>query len=341
MTQTNNARGNELGIDVSKSTLDVAMWQIKGQGKQVWHSTFANTTAGITKLLRELDKRADQVGEQAGEHAQVHACMEATGRYHEQVAEMLHAAGHKVSVVNPAQIKHFREEGLVRNKNDALDAVLLLDYCVQKQPPAWTPAPAEIKLLQALYGRYDDLVAMRTQDTQEINRLKAGEQPAVLKASLEDSIARLSEQIEHIERLINVHIDQHPHLRERSRLLESIQGVARLTAGRLIAFQIEQFDSPASLAAYAGVTPRNDTSGTLRKPARMCRTGHSELRTALYMPALSSLQHNAVIKRLADRLRQRGLKGRQIVVAAMHKLLHLAWGVLKTKAPFDPTWATT
>ena len=330
MAHTNSA----LGIDVSKSTIDVAMWQNKGQHKQVWHSTFANTKAGITKLLRELDKRACQ----AGEHAQVHACMEATGRYHELVAEMLHGAGHTVSVVNPAQIKHFREEGLVRNKNDALDAILLLDYCVQKQPPAWTPAPPEIKLLQALYGRYDDLVEMRTQ---EINRLKAGEQPAVLKASLEDSIARLSEQIEHIEHLISAHIDQHPHLRERRALLESIDGIAHLTAGRLIAFQIDQFESPASLAAYAGVTPRNDTSGTLRKPARMCRTGHSELRTALYMPALSSLQHNAVIKRLADRLKKRGLKGKQIVVAAMHKLLHLAWGVLKTKAPFDPNWATT
>jgi transposase len=328
MTQTSSATKTALGIDVSKATMDVAMWQVKGESKQVWRGTFANTQAGITKLLRELSKRA---------HTPVHACMEATGRYHERVAEMLHAAGYTVSVVNPAQLKHFREEGLVRNKTDGLDAVLLMDYCAQKQPRAWTPPVPEIKLLQAFYARYDDLVAMRTQ---EINRLKAGDQPATMQTMIEDSIAHLNGQIEQVVQLINDHIDRHPSLRERSQLLESIDSIARLTAGRLIAFQIDQFESPASLAAYAGVSPRINTSGTLRKPARMCRTGHNTLRTALYMPALSSLQHNAVIKRLAERLKKRGLKGKQIVVAAMHKLLHLAWGVLKTQAPFDPDWAT-
>jgi transposase len=333
MAQTSSA----LGIDVSKSTLDVAMWQGDAQSrreiqdKHLWRSRFANNKAGITKLLHELDKRA-------GKHTPVHACMEATGRYHALAAEMLYAAGHTVSVVNPAQVKHFREEGLVRNKNDALDAVLLMTYCAQKQPRAWMPPAPEIKLLQAFYARYDDLVEMRTQ---EINRLKAGDQPAVLKASLQDSVAHLNKQIEQIEQWINTHINQHPQLRERSRLLESIDGIAHLTAGRLIAFRIDQFESPSKLAAYAGVTPQNDTSGTLYKPARMCRTGHMTLRTALYMPALSSLRHNVVIKRLAARLKKRGLKGKQIVVAAMHKLLHLAWGVLKTKTPFDPNWAST
>ena len=38
---------------------------------------------------------------------QVHACLEATGRYGDGLALHLHDAGHRVSVVNPAQIKHF------------------------------------------------------------------------------------------------------------------------------------------------------------------------------------------------------------------------------------------
>ena len=337
MTEPQTQAIRAVGIDVSKAKLDVAM----RQGDVLWCRTFGNTKTGITKLLRELARElAREQNKRAGgdANASVHACMEATGQYHEQVAEMLHAAGHQVSVVNPVQIKHFRQERLMRNKNDALDAVLLMDYCLQKQPRLWTPPPPEIKLLQAFYARYDDLVEMRTQ---EINRLKASEHPVMVQTLITDNIAHLNEQIDQVLQMISDHIDQHPHLREHSMLLESIDGIARLTAGRLIAFQIDQFDTPAKLAAYAGVSPRNNTSGTLRKPARMCRTGHNELRTALYMPALSSLQHNALIKRLAERLKKRGLKGRQIVVAAMHKLLHLAWGVLKTQTPFDPDWATT
>ena len=38
-------------------------------------------------------------------------------------------------------------------------------------------------------------------------------------------------------------------------------------------------------------------------------------------------------------LKRAGKDGMQIVVAAMHKLLHLIYGVVKNNTPFDPKWA--
>jgi transposase len=313
-----------LGIDVAKDKLDV---ELQNNGS-TWQATFANTVKGIGSLVKWMTGN--------GVTGAVHVCMEATGRYNEMVAEKLYELGHAVSIVNPVQIKRHSQKQLRRNKTDKVDAHVIVDFCMKENPRLWTPPPPEIKELQALYGRYDDLVTMKVQET---NRQKAGVHSASLTASLKASIAFFVKQIKQVVQQIAVHIKQYPELQKRCKLLESIKGIAIHTAGRLVAFQIETFENAPALAAYAGVTPRNNDSGKTSKPARMSRVGHAELRKALYMPALNSLRSNPVIKRLAVRLKKRGLKGRQIVVAAMHKLLHLAFGVLKTGVPFDPEWA--
>jgi transposase len=58
------------------------------------------------------------------------------------------------------------------------------------------------------------------------------------------------------------------------------------------------------------------------------------------MPAMAAMRYNPVIAAVVSRLRQKGrLKGKQIVIAAMRKLLVLCFGVLKTRKPFDPAIA--
>ena len=60
----------------------------------------------------------------------------------------------------------------------------------------------------------------------------------------------------------------------------------------------------------------------------------------LYMPALSAMRYNPAIAALVDRLKVQGrLKGKQIVVAAMRKLLVICFGVLKSGKEFDPAIA--
>ena len=91
------------------------------------------------------------------------------------------------------------------------------------------------------------------------------------------------------------------------------------------------------MVAYAGLNPRQHQSGTsIDRATRISKIGNAVLRAALYMPALSAMRYNSAIMALVSRLKSRGrLKPKQIVVAAMRKLLVLCFGVLKTGRPFD------
>jgi transposase len=95
--------------------------------------------------------------------------------------------------------------------------------------------------------------------------------------------------------------------------------------------------SSAEVVAYAGLNPRQYQSGTsVVRATRISKIGNAVLRAALYMPALSAMRYNPAIVALVTRLKSQGrLKPKQIVVAAMRKLLVLCFGVLKTRTPFD------
>lgn len=118
-----------LGIDVGQAELVVALLRDEQPLEQ---ATFANNRKGFGQLQRWLKKH---------QALAVHACLEATGRYWEQVADFLVARGHRLSVVNPARIKAYGQSQLARNKTDQLDALLIADFCRTQSPPLWTPPP--------------------------------------------------------------------------------------------------------------------------------------------------------------------------------------------------------
>lgn len=314
-----------LGIDVAQATLEVALLH----NRQTHQGRFDNNEAGFAQLARWLGKRRVQ---------ELHACLEATGRYGDAVAEFLHEQGHRVSVVNPAQIHAFARTTLKRNKTDQSDAVLIAQFCQLHQPHAWTPPAPEVRALQEMVRRREALGQMHQQ---EHNRLRSGVTSEVVRSTLEAHLAYLDQQIAELEQRIQEHIDQHPDLKRQADLLRSIPGIGPKTAAALLGEigDIHQFRNAPQLAAYAGVTPRQHQSGTsIHRPARLCKTGNAALRKALYFPALSALRFNPIIRTLRARLAQNGKRPMQIVGAAMRKLIHLVFGVLKSGRPFDPAY---
>ena len=84
-------------------------------------------------------------------------------------------------------------------------------------------------------------------------------------------------------------------------------------------------------------TPTRYESGrSVRGSRSISRKGRASLRAALYMPALVAKQHNPLLHSFAERLEAKGKQPKQIIVAVMRKLLHLAYGILKSGHPFDP-----
>ncbi|WP_295941702.1 transposase, partial [uncultured Xanthomonas sp.] len=99
---------------------------------------------------------------------------------------------------------------------------------------------------------------------------------------------------------------------------------------------VRRFADASAVTAFAGLNPCLQESGERKGHVCISRTGSPRLRAGLFMPALVAMTHNPIIRALKQRLSERGKAGKQIVCAAMRKLLHLAYGVLKSGTAFDP-----
>lgn len=315
-----------LGVDVAKLKFNVCLIREDGKLK---HKVFPNTASGFSQLSAWLSSH---------NAAQVHACLEATGTYSEALATYLADVGHQVSVVNPAAIKAYAGCRLSRTKTDKVDAELIARFCLTQQPPLWAPPTPEIRTLQALVRRLDALIEMHVM---EQNRLSAGALTNEVAQSVRHHLDFLAAEIKRTEQLIRELINNHPPLKAERDLLLSIPGIGEATTARLLAeINFEQHENARSVAAFAGLVPRLRQSGTsLRGKARLSKVGSPRIRHALYFPAVTAIRCNPVIKEWAKSLRERGKCEMQVIGAVMRKLIHLAYGVLKTGKPYDPLHA--
>ena len=314
-----------LGIDIAKHKFNVTLLFPTGVRRR---KACANTATGFAELAAWLQRHGAR---------RVHASLEATGTYGEALATVLYDAGHLVSVLNPAIIHHYAKSQLTRAKTDRVDADLIADYTAKERPAAWTPLPREIRELQALVRRLDALLVMQTD---ERNRAQAGELTAAVQASIEAVLIRLGEQIRSVRDHIRHHIDQHPGLRSQRDLLTSIPGIGDTTAALLLAeLFTKSFASARQAAAFAGVVPRVRDSGTLAGRRVLCKVGPGRVRKGLYFPAIAAIRFNPSLQPLARRLRGAGKPPLLIIGAAMRKLIHLAFGVLKSGRAYDSSLA--
>lgn len=317
----------KLGIDVAKDALDV---NVVIAGKP-FAKRFDNTAEGCRALIGWLRHR--KLG-------QVHACLEATGRYSLGIALALHGAGHIVSIVNPAQIRDFARTRLGRNKTDQVDAAFIRQYAELFAPPAWQPPSPALRRLCELQTMRAGFVAGRVEWQNRAASLAGDPAGDALAAA---TIAHFTAQIAAVEQAIGDVIDGDDDLRRKRDLLLSIDGVGETLAAVILA----ELPGPEAVAssrqavAYAGLNPSRYQSGaSINRPTRISKVGNATLRTALFMPAMVAIRHNKAVAALAARLRAQGrLSGKQIVVAAMRKLLVICFGVLRTGQPFDPAKA--
>ncbi len=312
-----------LGIDVAKAKLDRALRLPNGQIRSM---IVANTDPGFAELKAWLTPH---------DVTDVHVCMEATGTYWEAVAEDLADAGFTVSVVNPAQIKAYRAACQVRTKTDAVDARLIADFCASQHPPPWTAPPPALRELRALVARREALVIMRTQ---EQNRLPVAHPSVYL--GIESLITHLNGVITEVETAIRQCVNDDPDLKQQRDLLDSVPGLGDKTIPVLLSFYggPSRFDHARQAAAFAGLDPRQHPSGrsVYGKP-HLSKVGHAGLRKALYMPAMVTLHKTAWGRTFRDRLAAAGKAPMVIIGAMMRKLVHVAFGVLKSGQPFNPS----
>lgn len=304
-----------LGIDISKADFHGYLIQAKKQTR----NSFPNSPVGYRRVRSWLKNRGC---------SKVHVCMEATGAYWFGLANALHEAGIKVSVVNPARTVHFARSQLRRTKTDQVDAQMIAEFCKTQQPDRWSPPAPEILELRGLLSYRAQLVDDRLRLVQAVSQIHVSKELQRLHGkqvkALEASIAAVEKQLQSVVRT-------HPAMHRQVRKLTAVSGLGLLTAVSIIAkLPVERLRDGKAAAAYVGLTPRERQSGTsLHGHPRLCKTGNGSLRRDLYMPATVAMRHNPILKAFAERLKANGKPTKLVIAAVMRKLVVLAFTILR------------
>ncbi|MBX9901346.1 MAG: IS110 family transposase [Burkholderiaceae bacterium] len=315
-----------LGIDVAKAKLDCAL-RLANQKHR--NKIVENCPKGFKHLVDWLAKQG------VDDMKTLHVCMEATGVYWEAVAEYLANLDINVSVVNPAQIKAFGVSRLVRTKTDKVDAQLIAEFACERQPEVWRAPSIAEQTLRAMVLRLDALQVMHTQES---NRLDVARD--AVRKGIENHLAWLAQEITNLSKQIRDHISNDPDLKIKEGLLNSIPGIGERTIAMLLSYyaNAERFANARKAVAFAGLDPRQHESGSsVKGKSRMSKVGHNAIRKGLYMPAIVALYKTAWGKHFRARLAANGKPPMLIIGAMMRKLIHVAFGVLKSGKKFDPT----
>lgn len=312
------------GIDGSKKKMDCGLTGPKGYRT----CCVGNDGKGYETLERWAVKTAE-------EGVEVRFCLESTGDYNTACALWLTERGYRVSVVNPAFVKyHAMGKGRL-NKTDKADARSIAEYATDNRPEPWEMADPVRRDLLRLVRRREQLLKMAVMET---NRRECPDAIGPECTASIDRVRRfLDEEIAGTESRMRELVAGDEGL---SRALELIVTVPGLSEGSAVVILSEMPDVDRAAcakewAAAAGGHATRHESGQMPAGSRMSRGGRIRVRRALWMPALVAKSRAPQLKRLYDRLRERGRTHRQALVACVRKLLMIVYGILRSGNPYS------
>lgn len=323
----------QVGIDVSKKKLDICLLVNGINGKQKT-KVMENDCHSAKTLIEWLEKQKCLLED-------VRITLESTGTYHEQLCTALYDMGIHISIVNPYRIREFAKGMGILTKTDKVDAFVLACYGDLKKPSAWIASPPEIRGLKSLITRREALLSDLLRERNRQEKISITHTLKVVTQSIDRGIRSLEKELLAIETEISKHIDNHPKLKKEMELLTSIKSIGhQVGSNMLMVLRSHNFTSAEQVAAYLGLVPVERRSGTsVNCRPHLSKAGPSEIRAKLYLSALTAIRYNPHIKSLYERLVARGKAKMSALGAAMRKLVHLCYGVLKTGLAYDQNYA--
>ena len=299
-----------IGIDVSKATLDVAA-HASGARLQA-----ENSEPGLKRLCEQLLGLAPEL-----------VVMEASGGYERLCTATLAHAGLPVAVVNARQVRAFALATGVLAKTDAVDARVLAHFAAAVRP-AVRPLPDEQRqALDEIMGRRRQLVGMLVM---EKNRLAQARNPGV-RRDIKSLIAVLEKRVGGCDGELQRQIQASPVWRAQEDLLRSFNGIGPVNA-RVLMIELPELGTlnRKKIAALVGLAPISRDSGRHRG-RRSIAGGRGQVRSTLYMAAVTAIRANPVIRAFYQRLREAGKPVKVALVACMRKILTILNAMVRTQ----------
>jgi transposase len=305
-----------IGVDVAKDNVVVACSQATFAPRAV-----PNKPTALKAFLRTLP-------------AQSGIAMEATGSYHQGLADLAHQLGLRVYVLNPRDLYHYAKGVGMRAKTDRVDAALIARFLANEgaRLRPYEPATAEQRKVDQLLRKRAKIVSFRAS-----LQLTCADTPSIRKEVanlLKDFVAL----IEKIDRQLAALQEAIPERAEALKRLQSIPGVGSLTACWLANLMDRvKFRNSDALVAFAGMDPRPCDSGQKRGKRRLSKRGPAEGRRLLFNAAMAAARCAAWKKTYAH-IREQGWAGTEAIMILARKILRIALAMYKTQTNFDPAF---
>jgi len=312
-----------VGVDVSKNILDTLFRFPAGQTAE--QRSFSNAKTGRKKLISRLSQMPG-----------VHVVMEATASYHLGLMYDLNEADIPFMVVNPFCAKAYGRSKNLRSKSDTIDANTLAEFGSERPfIPTQMPSDNQLKIRQLA-----SVIRLLTKHrTATKNSLRMIEQMPVISsdatkelkkiiALIDKAIARATEVMKQL--VLACH-------KETLALINSVKGVGLKTTLILISYlgDLDSFQSAKQVAHFMGLGNVDNQSGQRTRPRRISKRGHPELRSLMFLCALSAARHNTSCRDLYQRLMAKGKPKKVALIAVANKLVRQIFAVVKNKTPFE------
>lgn len=303
-----------VGVDVAKLSLVSVFHGQCGAARSL-----ANSSSAIAAWLAQLPEGSI-------------VAMEATGAHHRLLAQMAHAAGMRVYVLNTRDVYFYAKALSGRAKTDRLDAAVIARYAAEHQAQlhAWQPAGGVEQQLHELLQRRAcvtrQLVSLR-QTLGDVASLQAA------RRRLEDEFKHFFEQL---DLQLQALVASDAQLQCGVARLRTITGFGPQTSVALGALlsRIDFADADA-LVAYSGLDPRPCDSGQHRGQRRLSKRGPAWLRRQMYLAAFAA-SHSKALKPLYESIKAKGFASTQALVILARKLLRVAFAIWNNQTTFDP-----
>lgn len=306
-----------IGIDISKNTLDVAVFQ---GGKMLFHMQIGNDSKSLGLLLQKLRSLPDFSIEQTL------FCMEHTGIYNHHLLKFLHEQQGNIWLESAVRIK--KSGGLLRGKNDKMDSIRIAEYAYEKRDKVrlWKPQRGVIQQLAYLAGIRNRLITAKTQLTVPIQETKLFDAKAAtqMQKLCSASLRALEKDLEKTDKAIQEVITSDPELTRLFTIVTSVDGIGKVTAVQMIVAtgEFTTINNPASFACYAGIAPfPQKDSGTYRGKMHVSHLANKTMKTLLHLCAVSAIRCDSDMKQYFQRKVAENKNKMSVINAVRNKLI--------------------
>jgi len=310
-----------VGIDVSNKTLDVCKLSSTREFLKI-----TNSQKSIAKFIKDLERRHTP--------STIFLCLENTGKYSWRLVEALATSEINTYVVNPLHLK--RSLGLIRGKNDKVDAVRIAQFIKKNHEELvpYVPEREEITSIKILLAERRYKVKTRRQLKAKNKDLKQVPNRTMVKTLINENnqlIKQYDKQIKRIETEIRAVINADQSLKQMAKLLKSVPGLGDIIAWNIIVKtnEFKTIKDPRKLACYCGVAPFQNRSGTsIFGKTRVSLLADKKLKKILHLGAMRAVRMNNDFKVYYERKVKEGKNKMLVLNAVRNKMIHVAYALI-------------